>query len=167
MFLSNQIFYGTYRNLPGTFDPITNGHLDLIERTSKLFNQVIVAVANNSSKQPLFDLTERVELVEQVIKPLHNVKVIGFSGLLVDLAKEHKADVLVRGVRAVADFEYEFQLTNVNRNLHPALETIFLTPLEKNSYISSTIVKEVAKHGGKVADFVAPKIEQALKIKFS
>ncbi|WAJ70034.1 pantetheine-phosphate adenylyltransferase [Catenovulum adriaticum] len=152
---------------PGTFDPITNGHLDLIERTSKLFNQVIVAVANNSSKQPLFDLTERVELVEQVIKPLHNVKVIGFSGLLVDLAKEHKADVLVRGVRAVADFEYEFQLTNVNRNLHPALETIFLTPLEKNSYISSTIVKEVAKHGGKVADFVAPKIEQALKIKFS
>lgn len=152
---------------PGTFDPITNGHLDLIERTSKLFSQVIVAVANSPSKQPLFDLNERVELVKHVIKPLNNVKVIGFSGLLVDLAKEHNADVLVRGVRAVADFEYEFQLTNVNRNLHPDLETIFLTPLEKNSYISSTIVKEVAKHGGKVADFVAPQIEQALKIKFS
>lgn len=152
---------------PGTFDPITNGHLDLIERTSKLFSHVIVAVANSPSKKPLFDLNERVELVEQVIKPLNNVKVIGFSGLLVDLAKEHNAGVLVRGVRAVADFEYEFQLTNVNRNLYPSLETIFLTPLEKNSYISSTIVKEVARHGGKVTDFVAPQIELALKQKLA
>ncbi len=152
---------------PGTFDPITNGHLDLIKRASYLFDKLIVGVANSPSKQPLFDLNERVDLIKQVIKPFNNVTVIGFSGLLVDLAKDQQASVLVRGVRAVADFEYEFQLANVNRNLYPKLETIFLTPLEKNSYISSTIVKEVAKHGGNVNDFVAPEIAQALTKKLS
>ncbi|WP_440906461.1 pantetheine-phosphate adenylyltransferase (plasmid) [Catenovulum sp. SX2] len=139
---------------PGTFDPITNGHLDLIERASRMFDKIIVGVANSPSKQPLFDLTERVALTEHVTSHLRNVTVIGFSGLLVDLAKSQKASVLVRGVRTVGDFEYEFQLANVNRSLYPALETIFLAPSEKNSYISSSIVKEVARHGGTVAHFV-------------
>ncbi|MCU4676855.1 pantetheine-phosphate adenylyltransferase [Catenovulum sp. 2E275] len=152
---------------PGTFDPITNGHLDLIIRASKLFEKVIVGVANSPSKKPLFDLNERVSLISTITQAYSNVSVIGFNGLLVNLAKEHNANVLVRGVRAVADFEYEFQLANVNRNLYPTLETIFLTPIEKNSYISSTIVKEVAKHGGSVTDFVTPEIELALKNKFS
>lgn len=139
---------------PGTFDPITNGHLDLIERASRMFDKIIVGVANSPSKQPLFNLAERVALTEHVTSHLNNVAVIGFSGLLVDLAKAQQASVLVRGVRTVGDFEYEFQLANVNRSLHPDLETIFLAPSEKNSYLSSTIVKEVARHGGSVARFV-------------
>ncbi|MER2492461.1 pantetheine-phosphate adenylyltransferase [Catenovulum sediminis] len=152
---------------PGTFDPITNGHIDLIERASRMFTQLIVGVANSPSKKPLFNLTERVELVEKVTTHLNNVSVIGFSGLLVDLAKENKATVLVRGVRAVADFEYEFQLANVNRSLYPALETIFLTPIEKNSYISSSIVKEVARHGGDVSNFVAAVVATRLRDKLT
>ncbi|KMT66042.1 pantetheine-phosphate adenylyltransferase [Catenovulum maritimum] len=152
---------------PGTFDPITNGHLDLIERASKLFDKIIIGVAYSPTKRPLFSLEERVEMIQQVTSELENVVVIGFTGLLVDLAKQNKASVLIRGVRAVADYEYEFQLANVNRSLYPELETIFLTPIEKNSFISSTIVKEVARHGGDVSGFVSESVAAELVNKLS
>ncbi|WP_305373733.1 pantetheine-phosphate adenylyltransferase [Photobacterium leiognathi] len=151
---------------PGTFDPITNGHLDLIERAAAMFDHVIVGVAFNPSKKPLFDLNERVELAGKITKHLDNVEIVGFSGLLVDFAKEHNANILVRGLRAVSDFEYEFQLANMNRRLMPELETVFLTPAEENSFISSTIVKEVALHKGDVSQFVDPLITEALLKKF-
>lgn len=147
---------------PGTFDPITNGHLDLIERAAAMFDHVIVGVAFNPSKKPLFDLNERVELASKITAHLKNVEIVGFSGLLVDFAKEHNANILVRGLRAVSDFEYEFQLANMNRRLMPELETVFLTPAEENSFISSTIVKEVALHKGDVSQFVDPLITTAL-----
>ncbi|CEO37865.1 pantetheine-phosphate adenylyltransferase [Photobacterium kishitanii] len=151
---------------PGTFDPITNGHLDLIERAAAMFDHVIVGVAFNPSKKPLFSLEERVDLAQQITAHLTNVEIVGFSGLLVNFAKEHNANVLVRGLRAVSDFEYEFQLANMNRRLMPELETVFLTPAEENSFISSTIVKEVALHKGDVSQFVDPIIRSALIIKF-
>ncbi|PST94564.1 pantetheine-phosphate adenylyltransferase [Photobacterium iliopiscarium] len=151
---------------PGTFDPITNGHIDLIERAAAMFDHVIVGVAFNPSKKPLFTLEERVELAQQITAHLPNVEIVGFSGLLVNFAKEHHANILVRGLRAVSDFEYEFQLANMNRRLMPELETVFLTPAEKNSFISSTIVKEVALHKGDVSQFVDPLITQALLAKF-
>ncbi|MCG3864885.1 MULTISPECIES: pantetheine-phosphate adenylyltransferase [unclassified Photobacterium] len=151
---------------PGTFDPITNGHLDLIERAAAMFDHVIVGVAFNPSKKPLFDLNERVELAGKITKHLDNVEIVGFSGLLVNFAKEHNANILVRGLRAVSDFEYEFQLANMNRRLMPELETVFLTPAEENSFISSTIVKEVALHKGDVSQFVDPLITEALLEKF-
>jgi len=147
---------------PGTFDPVTNGHTDLIERASRLFNQVIVGIAASPSKKPLFDLAHRVEMLEQVTQHLPNVTVIGFSGLLVDFAEENNAKVLIRGLRAVSDFEYEFQLANMNRRLSPDLESVFLTPAEENSFISSTLVKEVALHRGDVSQFVHPVVEAAL-----
>lgn len=147
---------------PGTFDPVTNGHTDLIERASKLFNEVIVGVAASPSKKPRFELAKRVELIEHIVKDLPNVKVVGFSGLLVDFAKQSKASVLIRGLRAVSDFEYEFQLANMNRRLSPDLESVFLTPAEENSFISSTLVKEVALHNGDVSEFVHPVVKQAL-----
>ncbi|OBU30321.1 pantetheine-phosphate adenylyltransferase [Photobacterium phosphoreum] len=152
---------------PGTFDPITNGHLDLIERAAAMFDHVIVGVAFNPSKKPLFTLEERVELAQQITAHLPNVEIVGFSGLLVNFAKEHNANILVRGLRAVSDFEYEFQLANMNRRLMPELETVFLTPAEENSFISSTIVKEVALHKGDVSQFVDPIITQALLAKFT
>lgn len=147
---------------PGTFDPVTNGHTDLITRASNLFSDVVVAVASNPSKKPFFDLAERVELIKEVTKDLPNVTVVGFSGLLVDLAKEQNASVLVRGLRAVSDFEYEFQLASVNRQLSPNLESIFLTPSIENGFISSTIVKEVARHNGDITSFVHPAVKKAL-----
>ncbi|MGL5030903.1 MAG: pantetheine-phosphate adenylyltransferase [Aeromonas sp.] len=150
---------------PGTFDPITNGHTDLIYRAAQLFDEVIVGVANSPSKRPLFDLAKRVELVLHVTKPLANVKVVGFSGLLIDFAKEHQANVLIRGLRTVADFEYEFQLANMNRCLMPELESVFLTPAQENSFISSTLVKELALHGGHISQFVDPFVAQAMAAK--
>lgn len=152
---------------PGTFDPITNGHLDLIERAAAMFDHVIVGVAYNPTKKPLFNLDERVELAKSVTQHLKNVEIVGFSGLLVNFAQEHNANVLVRGLRAVSDFEYEFQLANMNRRLMPELETVFLTPAEENSFISSTIVKEVALHKGDVSQFVDPLITTALLDKFT
>ncbi len=152
---------------PGTFDPVTNGHVDLIERAAKLFSEVIVGVAANTSKQPLFTLDERVAMLEQTTAHLENVRVIGFTGLLAELAREHKAHVLIRGLRAVADFEYEFQLANMNRRLNPDLESVFLTPSEENSFISSTLVKEVALHGGAVEQFTHEKVARALHEKFA
>jgi pantetheine-phosphate adenylyltransferase len=147
---------------PGTFDPITNGHSDLIERAAKLFDHVVVGVAFNPTKQPFFDLDTRVQLARAVTAHLNNVEVVGFSGLLVDFAKNCQASVLVRGLRAVSDFEYEFQLANMNRRLSPDLESVFLTPSEENSFISSTLVKEVAIHHGDVAQFVSPVVCQAI-----
>lgn len=159
--MTNRVIY------PGTFDPITHGHRDLVERAASLFDEVIIAIAANPTKKPLFNLEERVELAKQVSQSLHNVKVIGFSGLLVDFAKSHQANILLRGVRAVADFEYEHQLANLNRRLYPELESVFLTPAEEYSFVSSTIVKEVALHHGDVSQFVAPEVEAALKEKFA
>ncbi|MGR2766043.1 pantetheine-phosphate adenylyltransferase [Photobacterium sp. GSS17] len=151
---------------PGTFDPITNGHLDLIERAAAMFDHVIVGIAYSPSKKPLFELEERVALAKAITSHLTNVDIVGFSGLLVDFAKEYQANVLVRGLRAVSDFEFEFQLANMNRRLMPELETVFLTPSEENSFISSTIVKEVALHKGDVSQFVDPVIADALEKKF-
>ncbi|MGL5815202.1 MAG: pantetheine-phosphate adenylyltransferase [Aeromonas sp.] len=157
--MTNKVIY------PGTFDPITNGHTDLIERAARLFDEVVVGVANSPSKRPLFDLAERVLLAQQVTAHLPNVKVVGFSGLLVDFAKTHQANVLIRGLRAVSDFEYEFQLANMNRHLMPELESVFLTPSAENSFISSTLVKEVALHGGDIHQFVAPLVAKAIGAK--
>lgn len=150
---------------PGTFDPLTNGHTDLVMRAARLFDEVVLAIAANPTKQPLFSLAERVELAEQVFAGLPNVKVVGFSGLLAEFARVQQAQVLLRGVRAVADFEYEFQLASMNRQLNPQLDSLFMTPSEKNMFISSTLVKEVARHGGDVAAFVAPQVLKALQEK--
>jgi len=148
---------------PGTFDPVTNGHSDLIVRASKLFSEVIIGVAASPSKKPRFDLEQRVAMIEQVTQDLPNVSVVGFTGLLIDFAKQHQAKVLIRGLRAVSDFEYEFQLANMNRRLSPDLESVFLTPAEENSFISSTLVKEVALHHGDVSQFVHPVVKAALE----
>lgn len=147
---------------PGTFDPVTNGHFDLIERAADLFSEVVVAVASNPNKKPLFLLEERVQLIREITSDLSNVSVVGFTGLLADYADELNARVLIRGLRAVSDFEYEFQLANMNRRLNPKLESVFLTPAEENAFISSTLVKEVALHRGKVGGFCHPIVENAL-----
>ncbi|MDD4864693.1 MAG: pantetheine-phosphate adenylyltransferase [Alishewanella agri] len=151
---------------PGTFDPLTNGHADIVLRAARLFETLIVAVAANPSKQPLFSLDERVALAQQAFAGCSNVSVIGFSGLLADFAKSQQAQVLIRGVRAVADYEYEFQLASMNRSLNPELDSIFMTPSEKNTFISSTLVKEVCRHGGDVSSFVPEHVRQALLTKF-
>ena len=151
---------------PGTFDPITNGHADLIERASQMFSHVIVGIASNPSKKPLFTLEERVAMIQEVTKDLGNVEVRGFTGLLAAFADEMNATILIRGLRAVSDFEYEFQLANMNRRLNPNLESVFLTPAEENSFISSTLVKEVALHNGRVSEFCPPVVERALQERF-
>lgn len=147
---------------PGTFDPVTNGHTDLIERASRLFSEIIVGVASSPSKKPRFSLEERVTMLKAITQHLPNVKIVGFSDLLVGFAKEHEANVLIRGVRGASDFEYEFQLANMNRALSSELESIFLTPAQENAFISSTLVKEVALHHGDVSQFVHPIVEAAL-----
>lgn len=151
---------------PGTFDPVTHGHTNIIERASKLFSEVIVGVAANNTKKPMFSLEQRVEMLTQVCAHLPNVTVVGFSGLLVDFAKDYQAQVLVRGIRTTQDFEYEHQLADVNRSLSgdssESLESVLLTPVPEFSFLSSTIVKEVAIHGGDISKFVAPEVEQAV-----
>lgn len=146
----------------GTFDPITHGHLDIIQRASRLFERLTVAVAQNPSKQPLFSLTERVSLVEQACANLANVRVIGFSGLLVELAKQEGADCLVRGLRGADDIEYEIQLAQLNHKLSEQLETLFLPPAVEWRYLSSTMVREIHKHGGDVTPFVPLCVASAL-----
>lgn len=152
---------------PGTFDPITNGHIDLVERACRLFDKVIVAVAASNRKNPLFTLDERVALAQQTLSHLPNVSVCGFDILLVEFVRQQNAQAVLRGLRAVSDFEYEFQLANMNRALAPTMESIFLTPAEHLSYISSSIVREIAILGGDVSKFVAASVEAALKQKFS
>lgn len=148
---------------PGTFDPITLGHVHVVERASVLFDTVVVSVAESPNKKPLFDLEQRVELAENALEHIPNIVVTGFSGLLAKFAKQHNAKVLLRGLRAVADFEYELQLANMNRALEPELDSLFLTPVERFSYISSTLVREVARLGGDIDQFVTPNVAQALK----
>ncbi|MCK5477857.1 MAG: pantetheine-phosphate adenylyltransferase [Methylococcales bacterium] len=152
---------------PGTFDPITDGHIDLIARASRLFHTVIVAVAANQGKTPLFSLDERVALAEEVTAHLPNISIIGFSNLLVDCAKEQGADVVLRGLRAVSDFEYEFQMAGMNRRLSPDLETMFLTPAEQYEFISSSMIREIAKLKGDVSSFVPDCVEKQLIKKFA
>lgn len=148
---------------PGTFDPITNGHVDLIERAAKVFNHVIVAIAASQAKTPRFKHEERIALAKEVLKDLKNVTVVGFDGLLIHFVQQCGATVILRGLRAVSDFEYEFQLAGMNRHLAANIETIFLTPAEKYAYISSTLVREIAQLGGDVSDFVPAAVVKALK----
>lgn len=147
---------------PGTFDPITNGHLDLIERGSRIFDQVIVAILDNPEKQPLFSLEERVELIRGAVGDLENVRVDTFDGLLVDYTRRCGAQVIVRGLRAVSDFEYEFQMALMNRRLGPDVETVFMMPAEAYSYLSSRLVKEVASLGGDIKGLVPETVARAM-----
>lgn len=152
---------------PGTFDPITNGHVDLVKRATKLFDEVVIAVASGHHKKPLFDFEERVALVETVFADLPQVSVIGFEGLLVDFMREKNATAVLRGLRAMSDFEYEFQLANMNRELDENFEAVFLTPSQNYSFISSTMIREIAKLGGDVTKFVPPCVSEAFIKKLS
>ena len=151
---------------PGTFDPMTKGHVDLIERACKLFDEIVIAIAASEAKNPLFTLDERIQIAEKIFEGNNKVKVVGFSGLLVDLAKDNNAKILIRGLRVVAEFEYEFQVANMNRAMMPELESVFLTPKEQYSYISSSLVKEICKMGGDVSEFVDPISLSELKRKY-
>ena len=150
---------------PGTFDPITLGHEDLVRRAARLFDTVIVAVADSSAKRPFFTRDERVSMVREVVKDLKNVEVTGFSGLLMKFAQEHNAHVVIRGLRAVSDFEYEFQLAGMNRGMYPEVETLFLTPGEQYMFVSATIVREISTMGGDVSKFVPPHVAEQLHAK--
>ncbi|PKH23580.1 pantetheine-phosphate adenylyltransferase [Enterobacterales bacterium CwR94] len=147
---------------PGTFDPMTNGHLDIVSRAALMFDTVVLAVAASPSKKPMFDLNERVALAKEVTATIPNIEVVGFSDLMANFAQAQQANVLVRGLRAVSDFEYELQLAHMNRHLLPTLESVFLMPSEQYSFISSTLVKEVARHQGDVQAFLPACVYQAL-----
>jgi pantetheine-phosphate adenylyltransferase len=151
---------------PGSFDPPHNGHLDVLRRAARLFDEVIVAIAFNDQKRSLFSVEERLLLLSECVGDLRNVKVVEFEGLLVEFAVHHKADAVIRGLRAVSDFEFEFQMALMNRKLEPTLETVFLTPIEQFTYLSSRLVKEIAMLGGKVNEFVPPCVASALRAKF-
>jgi len=159
--MKNRVIY------PGTFDPITNGHSDLVERAAKLFDEVVVAIALSPKKKPLFTLEERINQAQTVLGHLQNVSICGFESLLIDFAKEQGCNVILRGLRAVSDFEYEFQLGSMNRHLDPQIETVFLTPAETYSYISSTLVREIASLSGDISPFVHGHVAKALKNKLS
>ncbi len=150
---------------PGTFDPITNGHIDVVQRATRLFSRVIVLVARNPSKAPLFNDGERIAMIREVFRGNRNVEVDGFDGLLVHYVRRKKARVVIRGLRAVSDFEYEFQMALTNRKLAPAIDTVFLVPHEKYTYLTSSIVREVARLGGDVSDFVPRAVRQRLLAK--
>ncbi|WP_405235178.1 pantetheine-phosphate adenylyltransferase [Lentisalinibacter orientalis] len=147
---------------PGTFDPVTRGHEDLVRRASRIFDRIVVAIAANPGKQPMFDLDERVALAEAVLADIPGVEVMGYEGLTIDFARQHDLGAIIRGLRAVSDFEYEFQLANMNRHLTDEVETVFLTPTERYTYISSSLVREIAMLGGDVGEFVSPVVEKAL-----
>jgi len=151
---------------PGTFDPVTHGHADLVSRAARVFDKLIIAVAESPHKTPLLTLDERISLAQSELRELDNVEVVGFSNLLVDFVQQMGAGVVVRGLRAVSDFEYEFQLASMNRHLAPEVETLFMTPDERYGFISSSLVKEIARLGGNVAEFVSPEVEQALRRRF-
>jgi len=150
---------------PGTFDPITRGHEDLVRRASRLFDEVVVGVADSHAKRTFFTLQERIMLAREVLSGLHNVKVEGFSGLLMQFMQEQGSRLIVRGLRAVSDFEFEFQMAGMNRNLYPDVETIFLTPAEQYQFISATMVREIASLGGDVSKFVSPHVADSFKAK--
>jgi len=150
---------------PGTFDPFTRGHEDLVRRAATLFDQVVLGIADSRAKRPFFTLEERVAMAKDILGELNNVQVIGFSGLLINFVRQQGARVVVRGLRAVSDFEYEFQLAGMNRNLWPEMETVFLTPSEQHMFTSATLVREIAILGGDVAEFVHPQVAQKLKAK--
>ena len=152
---------------PGTFDPITNGHLDLVKRASQIFDKIIIAVSNNPHKTPLFSIQERRDLIAQIVESMENIEVDLFDGLLVDYASGKGACALIRGLRAVSDFEYEFQMALMNRKLKPDLETVYLMPSEEYTYINSTIAKEIARLGGDVSCFLPKQVVAALNIKYS
>ncbi len=150
---------------PGTFDPITRGHEDLVRRSAKLFDHVILAVADSKSKRPMFTLDERIEIARQEFADLKNVSVTGFSGLLIHFMQKHRARVTIRGVRAVSDFDYEFQLAGMNRKMLPDMETVFMTPSEEYMFLSATLVREISILGGDVSKFVSPRVAKRLKAK--
>ncbi len=152
---------------PGTFDPITNGHVDVVTRAAPLFDKLILGIAESTTKSTAFNLSERINLAKSVLKGISNVKVATFTGLMVDFARASKASVVLRGLRAVSDFEYEFQLAGMNRQLLPNVETMFLPTSERYTYISSSLVREIARYNGEVGSFVDPIVEKALQDKFS
>ena len=151
---------------PGTFDPITNGHIDLVARAARVFSKVVVAIAESPHKKPLLSLDERILLSRSELSGVDNVEVLGFSNLLVEFVQQIGAGVLIRGLRAVSDFEYEFQLASMNRHLAPNVETLFLTPDEEYSFISSSLVKEIARLDGDVSEFVSEEVRQAMRRRF-
>ena len=150
---------------PGTFDPLTRGHEDLVRRAATLFDRLVVAIADSKAKRPFFTLPERIAMAREVLGDVKNVEVVGFSSLLTDFVRKQGARVVLRGLRAVSDFEYEFQLAGMNRNLYPEMETIFLTPSEQHMFISATLVREIALLGGDVTEFVHPPVAKKLKEK--
>jgi len=150
---------------PGTFDPFTRGHEDLVRRASRLFDSVVVAVADSQSKHPFFSTDERIEMAREVLRPFANVEVLGFASLLMDFVHAQSAQAILRGLRAASDFEYEFQMAGMNRNLYPDVETLFLTPDEKYMFVSATIVREIARFGGDVSKFVHPHVAERLRRK--
>ena len=152
---------------PGSFDPVTNGHLDLIERGAKLFDRLAVAVLHNLEKDPLFAVSERLEMLREVTRPWPNVEVDVFEGLLVDFARQKHAQVILRGIRALSDYEYELQMALMNRKLEPKIETVFMMPAEAYSYLSSRLVREIARLGGPLKDMVPPTVEERLRAKVS
>lgn len=158
---------GSIAVCPGSFDPVTNGHLDIIKRGSNVFDTLYVVVLNNSSKNPLFTVQERIELLKQVTESIPNVVVESYSGLLIEYAKQKQASTILRGLRAVSDFEYEMQITSVNRVLDKEIETLFMMTNNQYSFLSSSIVKEVAKYGGNISELVPPVVKEALSKKFS
>ena len=147
---------------PGTFDPLTRGHEDLVRRASRLFDNLVLAIADSRAKRPFFTLTERIDMAQQALGDVKNLTIVGFTGLLTDFVQAQKASVVLRGLRAVSDFEYEFQLAGMNRDLNPDMETIFLTPGEQHMFISATLVREIATLGGDVSKFVHPLVRERL-----
>ena len=152
---------------PGTFDPITNGHIDLIRRASGMFDEVVVAIADNPKKKPLFNLEERVSMAQDILKELKNVRILGYSNLTIHFAKEENLNVIIRGIRAVSDYEFEFQLASMNRQLDQNIETLFMTPADEYSYLSSSMVREIAAYHGDVSQFVHPQVNAAIKERFA
>jgi pantetheine-phosphate adenylyltransferase len=158
---------GTRAMYPGTFDPITNGHSDLVRRASRIFDKVVIAIAANPGKAPLFTLDQRVALARTVLSDLPEVEVTGYTGLTVEFAAKNGLNVIMRGLRAVSDFEFEFQLATMNRHLSDEVETVFLTPTEKFNFVSSTLIREIASFGGDVREFVHPLVAEALRARFA